>query len=311
MPVQTPGMSIEGMDSKTALNQFLQRFCKRPVTKTDVVYTSEQLGPKNSAASCQATVKLNCYEGLEFAGEVSSNSKEAEKSAASQALEYFKDSGTLATLPPSASKQNKKRKSPGQAAPGAPAILGADGQPVAKAAKTGEVNEAANSAKSNLNIACMKIAKRSLNKGEIVYESFQTEGGHQSTVRMLCLPGEWAEQMCAGEVCETKKEAEQSAAAMALQALEADTAIAQDMHAPPKPKKPWTGKGSKGFNKGMMGKGMGMMMPSSNQTPLHGFGRQVAPQVIPPQAMGQMPAMNMGMGIIGAGPGMSGWGAGW
>merc|ERR1719443_1701901 len=37
----------------------------------------------------QATVKLLCLQGQEFAGEICSNAKDAEKSAAQQALQFY------------------------------------------------------------------------------------------------------------------------------------------------------------------------------------------------------------------------------
>merc|ERR1719343_1979861 len=77
-PAQIPAM---GMDTKTELNQFCQRFCQRPVTKNDIIYTTTKFGHQY-----QSIVKLNCLGGAEYAGNLSSNPKEAEKLAAQQAM---------------------------------------------------------------------------------------------------------------------------------------------------------------------------------------------------------------------------------
>lgn len=94
------------MDTKTALNEFCQRYCHRPVTKQDIVYTTAKF-----PQGYQAIVKLNCFafSGVvpEYAGELASKQKEAEKNAANQALLGYQ--GVLASLPPLNGKNKRKR----------------------------------------------------------------------------------------------------------------------------------------------------------------------------------------------------------
>merc|ERR1719444_113853 len=93
-PQAPPAMENFVDDPKTSLNQFCQRYCSRPVTKADVMYTTTKFGP----SQFQAIVKLNCLEGQEYAGELSPNPKYAEKSAADQALQAF--AAVIASLAP-------------------------------------------------------------------------------------------------------------------------------------------------------------------------------------------------------------------
>ena len=81
------------MDPKAMLNQFCQKFCKRPVGEEDIVYLIQrfQLKP-HSGIRYQATVKLNCFaRAPEFAGALSLNKKEARNNAASQALQAYQE----------------------------------------------------------------------------------------------------------------------------------------------------------------------------------------------------------------------------
>jgi len=98
------------------------------------------------------------------------------------------------------------------------------------------------SAKMALNEAAMKICKRALQKGELLYEVRPCTGGFQATVKMSCLPAPWAEQLWAGEVKTTKQAAEQSSAEIALQTLTTDPALKEEMA---KPKGKGKGKGKK------------------------------------------------------------------
>jgi len=110
--------------------------------------------------------------------------------------------------------------------------------------------------KSSLNVACMKILKRPMQKGEIVYDSPQVMGGFKSTVRLPCLPGAWAEGSWSSEVCTSRKAAEQDAAAAALAALEKDTELSAAMSEVSKPTKK-TGTTAEGESKPPKGKGKG------------------------------------------------------
>jgi len=217
----------DGMDAKTQLNQFCQRYCLRPVTRKDILYSTTKFGNKQY----QSIVRLNCMEGQEYAGELSETPKEAEKSAAQQALKAF--AGVISSLP--AGKPAKKKK--------------AEGDDVAKV-KIPDAENPALTDKVRLNALCMRIAKRPLEKGETLYDTQQigvgkNPTGYQSTVRLPCLPEDWSTKLFVGEVFQNKQAAEQSAASKALKAVEADTdlcALADEKV----PKKPTEGKKSKG-----------------------------------------------------------------
>ena len=109
-----PATDLGGKDAKTSLNLFLQRFCQRPVTKTDMVYTVQK-----QYGQFQAVLALPCIEGSpEFMGGLGSTAKDAEKLAAEQALEAF--ANEIANLPPSKT-QLKQQERAAQAAAGSEA----------------------------------------------------------------------------------------------------------------------------------------------------------------------------------------------
>lgn len=227
--------SLGGMDAKTTLNHLCQRFCRRPVTKMDISYTTNKFGHQY-----QSIVKLDCMQGQEYAGHLTLNQKDAEKSAAQQAVLAFSDQ--LQDLPPPAAKDKKKkpmvRLTPQQLA-----------EKKARQAEEGDSNPA-NTPKTKLNALVMKIAKRYLLKGETIYETrtYQS-GGHQATVQLKALPGEWADRAWAGHLCTTKQKAEQSAAEIALEQIEADEELMKEAAKPKgmgKGKEKGKGKG-KGF----------------------------------------------------------------
>lgn len=259
MAASSPG-NPGAAEPKGALNHFCQRFCRRPVTKEDIVYTSQKYG-----RVYQATVTLNCMEGQQFVGETSELQKDAEKNAAQQALMHFEPLAD--TLPPATSaNKNKKRKPDGM--PGDAVVKyakGPDGAPLALPGAPGGENPAL-TAKVILNTVCMKVLKRPMQKGEVQYETVQTPVGYQSTVRLPCLPGELGQLTWAGEVSMQQKQAEHNAAKQALEAINAQAgqlgigAIPQPGSAPePKPPKTsgWKGRG-KGWGGGWGGGGWGL-----------------------------------------------------
>lgn len=198
-------------DSKTRLNQFCQKYCSRPVTKTDILYSSTRFG-KNEY---QAVVRLNCMEGQEYAGEVCDNAKDAEKSAALQAMATYAE--VIKALPEGKKPKQKKPAGGGSDAAGGKSSI----PPEENAALTDKVR---------LNALYMKIIKRPLEKGETLYETREmglgkSPSGFQSTVRFPCLPEEWATKVFAGAVCPQKQAAEQSAAGIALAAMLADPGL--------------------------------------------------------------------------------------
>merc|ERR1719401_423894 len=119
---------------------------------------------------------MDGLEKPEYAGELAENEKLSTHNAAQQALAALQP--LIDSLP---SKQGVKRKSP--------------------ATETVAGNNACNTAKVDLNSACMKIARRALQKGETVYDCQPTtEGGYQATVTINCLPNDNAGRTWAGEV---------------------------------------------------------------------------------------------------------------
>mmetsp|Transcript_53036 Transcript_53036/g.119500 ORF Transcript_53036/g.119500 Transcript_53036/m.119500 type:complete len:335 (-) Transcript_53036:77-1081(-) len=221
------------MDPKTELNQFCQQICARPVTKSDIVYVTSKFGHQ-FGHQFQAIVTLNCLQGQEFAGYLSPTPKEAEKSAAQQALTtYTAQEAVLPTPTP------------------APKAAAGGGSSDKEAKSTEESDNPAITPKTKLNSLCMRIAKRFLQKGETVYESCKVVGGYQATVRLAALPGEWKDRTWAGEVFTTKQKAEQSAAVFALKQISADPELSEEAA---RPKGNNRGRGSGGKGEGSKGK---------------------------------------------------------
>jgi len=220
------------VDAKTDLNQFCQRYCKRPVTKQDIVYEVNRFGRQY-----QAIVKLNCFSGQEYAGHLSMCAKEAEKSAAHQALVAYAQ--TIEGLGPKEEVHKSKKKVP----------LTATEIAAKKIRQNSEAGlNPAITPKTKLNSLCMKISKRYLQKGDTVYESQKVSGGYQATVQLFALPGDWVGRCWAGEVCSTKQKAEQSAAEIAMQQVLADSTLNEEAQ---KPK--GKGKGSRSGSRGEFG----------------------------------------------------------
>lgn len=249
-----PDASDAIADAKTDLNQFCQKFCKRPVTKQDIVYVVNRFGNQ-----FQAIVKLNCFQGQEYAGHLCTNAKEAEKSAAHQAI--LAHAATLDML----SKDDDKKSRRKVHQPLNPQQLA---EKRAKQAEDGE--NPAITPKTKLNSLCMKIAKRYLQKGETVYEALKVAGGFQATVKLTALPGDWADRCWAGEVCSTKQKAEQSAADIALQQILADEELLAEAD---RPKGKGKGKVEKGGGKGGWASGW-VWQPSGPDQPRQRVGEE-------------------------------------
>jgi len=252
MPAPAALQDPNAMDTKTALNQFCQRLCQRPVTRTDIEYTVNKIG-----VQFQAIVKLNCIQGQEFAGELSLSPKEAEKAAAQQALKAHQT--TIDTLPPPVTgRQKKKEKTQaGAVGPGGIEVM----------PKPPDEENPALTPKVKLNSVCMRIVKRALQKGETAYNTQQAIGGFHTTLTLNCLPDEWAKRAWAGKVCSAKQAAEQSAAEFALAAIEEDETL-MARAAKSRPVAEGKGKGSgKGKGKGKMDLGalQEAMMPWLNK----------------------------------------------
>jgi len=211
-----------GMDLKTLLNQFCQRVCRRPVTKEDILYTTIQHGPSQFSA----TVKLNCVGGGEFRGGVCSNRRAAQKSAAQEALQAHKTLLSMLywTNKPKVGQQeqhesNESHSSRSSLSDRLDTCLNLEKEfmyepPAANPTMTG---------KSVLNTACMKILRRAMRKGDIVYErSVQAAvpvPKYCCAVKLPCLPGPWGSKVWVGKVCSSQKAAEQCAAVVAVESI--------------------------------------------------------------------------------------------
>lgn len=221
---------------KTNVNQFLQMYCKRPITKDDIVYETIPV-----SGGFQSTITVNALGGDQFVGEPQPDQKAAEKSAAEQVLNHHQETimnmpagkkkkagggGAVAAMMPPAKKQKTEdAEDEGigeEAAPeAAPSVVSA-------AAVLGEVN----SNKVALNTICMKILRRAMTKGEIVWDTQKVASGYQCTCSVPSLPGEYATTGFTGDVMEKSKDAEQSAAGYAVETLLADPELAQLMASP-------------------------------------------------------------------------------
>jgi len=232
-------MDAPHLNSKTELTQFLQRFIGRTMTKEDVVYTNVEEG-----GQWQATVRLNCKDGEEFAGELCATDKEAQQSAAAQALAAF--ASEIAALP----EKVKKVKAPKAPKPVTAAAVVAPTVKAAQVANGPKVIAAPLKAKGvrvappaagkgapgakmtqppvsekmvaqgltanhkqNLSQGLQGVLKKALTKADIVYETVNIgEQQYQSTVTLNCADG----QAFVGEVCTTEKLAEHAAAQQAM-----------------------------------------------------------------------------------------------
>mmetsp|Transcript_38741 Transcript_38741/g.104895 ORF Transcript_38741/g.104895 Transcript_38741/m.104895 type:complete len:314 (-) Transcript_38741:58-999(-) len=181
-------------DSKSLLVQFLQRSIGRTLTKADVVYTTH-----NSGEHFQSTVKLVCKEGEEYAGELSTNDKEAMQSAAAQALADF--AAEIAALPEKPPKaKGGKAKDPDA---GLMAIMGLGAAAGA---------EAVPNSKTELVQKLQAHCKRPMTRADVIYETAKTTDGFQSTVKLVAVGG----VEFTGEVSTGEKLAQHSAAQQAL-----------------------------------------------------------------------------------------------
>jgi len=87
-------MRIDFVDPKGQLTHFCQKYCKRPLHHADVEYLTYELGEQY-----QAIVILNCIKGNVFPGSICSNQRDAEWSAAKQALKAFASLTEMVLLP--------------------------------------------------------------------------------------------------------------------------------------------------------------------------------------------------------------------
>lgn len=213
-------------DPKTQLSQLLQKQCGRALNKDDVVYLVSRY---NQGSQYQAVVRLDCLDSREYAGEVCTDQKGAERSAAEQAVKSLEDA--LEAL--------QKRKA------------GPDDRSAKRLKDDNGLDNPAVTPKTQLNSFVMKIVKRYLQKGETVYDCNKVGQQYQATVRLTALPGDWGEREWAGHLCSTKQKAEQSAAEEAYKDIQEDPELAAEAA------KPKGGGKSKGKGKLPKGGGFG------------------------------------------------------
>jgi len=196
-------MADPATNPKTSLVEFCQRYCGKSMDKNDILYTVTQ-----HDTQYQATVQLNCINGEMFAGDLCASTKEAEQSAAQQAL-----IGCEAEVDALA---GGKRKAPAGASGGGKHLKGADGEAVdAEGSPDIQV-------KAKLREACKQILKRDIADGDMVYDVTAVEGGHRAVLTLPSLPGALGSHVWSGGESPFKRDAMLAAATMALESLLVD-----------------------------------------------------------------------------------------
>lgn len=247
-------------DAKSLLNNFCHKLCKRILSKDDIAYVCTEYDHQ-----FQATVTLQCFEGVQIAGELCATSKEASQSAAMLALQHL--SPQIETLVSEIEPRGTKRKGPDE-----PTVMTkthvqattVSAPVLVPARRTNTTTTAPVSAKhpggvaptcrGRLNEALTRLFARTLTKEDIVYETEQTSMGFQSKLFLPHAPEEWACLAWVGDVANNKKGAEESAASYSLEALFADPVLAAELAAPRvQPSKGKKGTGGKGQSKGYKG----------------------------------------------------------
>mmetsp|Transcript_21834 Transcript_21834/g.70714 ORF Transcript_21834/g.70714 Transcript_21834/m.70714 type:complete len:346 (+) Transcript_21834:153-1190(+) len=194
-------------NAKSELNNFIQKQLKKMIAKEDIVYSMQTFGDQH-----QATVTLNCMGGLEFAGEVAADAKQAQQNAAAAALAHHAGEVAASSATPAKNNNNKKRKASEAGLSFA--------TPAAAAGNPAITN------KSILNAALGRILKKALTKGDIKCDTAKIGDGYQTTLSLPGMPGEWGSLAWAGELGQSQKQAEEHAATHAVAALQADPTYA-------------------------------------------------------------------------------------
>eukprot|EP00928_Gymnodinium_smaydae_P099928 TRINITY_DN966_c4_g1_i1.p2 TRINITY_DN966_c4_g1~~TRINITY_DN966_c4_g1_i1.p2 ORF type:complete len:354 (-),score=86.95 TRINITY_DN966_c4_g1_i1:110-1129(-) len=223
------------MEPKSELAQVVQRLTRKCLNKNDVQYKCERYGNQ-----FQAIVTLNCMGGTQYAGHLAPDIKQAEKSAALQALEANR--AAFEAAPPPINNKKRPMKTPEDIA--------------AKKARQQELGvnplDGLETPKLQLNALYMKIVKK-CNKGDIAYTTQKVLGGFQSTVMLIGLPGDWAQRKWAGQVSNTRQNAEHKAAEQALAMISADPELTELANKKREGGAKGMGKGGKGGGKAAWG----------------------------------------------------------
>eukprot|EP00929_Paragymnodinium_shiwhaense_P054027 TRINITY_DN27081_c0_g1_i1.p1 TRINITY_DN27081_c0_g1~~TRINITY_DN27081_c0_g1_i1.p1 ORF type:complete len:337 (+),score=99.45 TRINITY_DN27081_c0_g1_i1:96-1106(+) len=207
-------------DPKTKLNTFCQKFTGRMIAKGDVAYTCGKVQGTNSF---QGTVQLMCIEGQPvFAGELKIDKKDAEQDAARQALLAFDDEIQKIIANPQAG--GKKKNNNKRAASAAP-----PGEPGAQVPKIEQVQ----TPKMELNMVLMRLTKRTLTKNDSNFETGRSPYGSPQSplfscnLTLPCLPEPWCSKVWSGNPTSNQKDAEHSAASVALEEIKGDPEFAE------------------------------------------------------------------------------------
>eukprot|EP00927_Polykrikos_kofoidii_P038872 TRINITY_DN33313_c0_g1_i1.p1 TRINITY_DN33313_c0_g1~~TRINITY_DN33313_c0_g1_i1.p1 ORF type:complete len:504 (-),score=55.54 TRINITY_DN33313_c0_g1_i1:157-1668(-) len=202
----SPASSPPAVDAKSTLTSYISRVVGRPLTGADILYTSSAVGRQHLA-----TVNLTCLDGQMFTGMLSATKKDAEQSAAQQAL--------LARGVPHVPTSKTKRSPvlpPRQGGIVLPIQSGSrQGGPLHDASKEDAMN-----AKSTLVKFLQKYIGRTLTRHDLVYNHQQIGSEFQASVRLACLDG----HEFFGGPKPTQKEAEQSVAVKVLEAYASEVA---------------------------------------------------------------------------------------
>jgi len=220
------------LNPKIGLIQFFQAQLGRTLTKQDILYNVAELGDR----SFLATVTLNCAQAQEFCGDTCPTVKDAEQSAAQQAL-VICSGGSAGALAPARDAESEPGITTPEPDVQTDAMEMADNEPKAnkrkpelsggqeKRLKQGTpvvMPNATSTSQGSLVELLQETKRRAMTKEDIIYnlrEHTRLDGKlvYVATVTLNAHSG----QIFIGRPCESQEEATQSAAERALQALSA------------------------------------------------------------------------------------------
>lgn len=227
-------MADNTSNAKTTLVELCQRYLGKSMGKADIVYKVNEF-----EGQFQATVKLDCIDGQEFAGELCANSKDAEKAAAHQALEGLKTD--------IAASAGVKRKA-------------ADISELLKAEAPSPY------VKAKLREAVKQLVGRDLVDADMVFEVNPGTGGNICSLKIPCLSGALGARTYLGAPSPFKRDTMLNACSKAMDAITADPEasakidMSKVQKEEKKEKKKSTGTKKEKDNGGAKGKGKGDMM---------------------------------------------------
>lgn len=205
-----PDFARDSGNAKTQLNEFLPIKLGRPITKKDFTYRVVEVAPSQH----QATLTLHCLADQQLAGEVCATPKDAQMSAAQQALTHYASEIAQHAQATGTKKKKKAAAQPPAETPSNVAVTGVATSTVAAPEKMQvDIVRDAGNPKSQLNGFLPKKLDRPLTRTDFSYHVVQLAPGQlQATLTLHCL----SDQQFTGEACAGKKDAEMSAAQRAL-----------------------------------------------------------------------------------------------